>query len=134
MTNSSQGQGDLDDHEGLISKQENDLQTLRAEVGLLKSDLALRMELTSELNVQIQNLERKLHAAEEEARGAARKLNHTLEDEKGLREQVEDRNCSLLNTKYRIKALTADTNHVCPLLVVSAVRGEGDVNSAAANL
>lgn len=91
-------QGDLDDYKELITKQENDLQTLRVEVDLLKSDLALRMELTSELKVQIQNLERKRDAAEEEAYGAVQKLNNTLEDKKGLSDQVEDRNCRLLNT------------------------------------
>lgn len=101
-------QGDLDDYKELITKQENDLQTLRVEVDLLKSDLALRMELASELKVQIQNLERKLDAAEEEAHGAVQKLNNTLEDKKGLSDQVEDRNCRLLNTKYVIKALTVE--------------------------
>lgn len=101
-------QGDLDDYKELITKQENDLQTLRVEVDLLKSDLALRMELTSELKVQIQNLERKLDAAEEEAHGAVQKLNNTLEDKKGLSDQVEDRNCRLLNTKYVIKTLTVE--------------------------
>lgn len=64
------------------------------------------MELTSELKVQIQNLERKLHAAEEEAHGAAQKLTNTLEDKKGLSDQVGDRNCRLSNTKWVIKALT----------------------------
>lgn len=86
-------QGDLDGYKELITKQENDLQALCAEVDLLKSDLALRMELTSELQVRIQNLERKLHAAEEEAHGAAQGLRNTLEDKKSLSDQVEDRTC-----------------------------------------
>lgn len=80
----------------MAAKHENDLQTLRSEFDLLSSDLTLRMELTSELEVQVQNLEKKVHAAEEEAHGAAHKLNDTLEEKKGLADQV--RNCRMPNT------------------------------------
>lgn len=72
----------------MIIRQENELQSLHAEFDLLKSDLALRMELTSELKVQVQNLEKEVHAAEEEACGATHKMNIALEDKKGLADQV----------------------------------------------
>lgn len=89
----------------MIAKQENELQTLRAEFDLLKSDLALRMELTSELEVQVQDLEKKVHAAEEEAHGVAHKLNNALEDKKGLADQVEERNCRMPNTTEVMNAV-----------------------------
>ncbi len=82
----------------IITKQENELQTLRSEFGLLKSDLVLRMELTSELEVQVQNLEKKVHAAEEEARDAAHKLSIALVEKKGVADQVGGGNYRLLNT------------------------------------
>lgn len=44
--------------------------------------------MTSELEVQVQNLEKKVHAAEEEAHGAAHKMNIALEEKKGLADQV----------------------------------------------
>lgn len=68
---------------------ENKLQTLRAEFDLLSSDLALRKELTSELEVQVQNFEKKVHAAQEEAHSAAHKLHITLEEKKELSDQVK---------------------------------------------
>ena len=97
-TESSQIQDDLDHYKEIITKRENDLQTLRAEFDLLKSNLALRMELTSELEVQVQNLEKKVHAAEEEAHGATHKLNVALEEKKGFAHQVGGRNCRMLFT------------------------------------
>lgn len=71
---------------------------MQSEFDLLKSDLALRMELTSELEIQVQNLEKKVHAAEEEAHGAAHKLNVALEEKKGVADQVGGKNCRMLTT------------------------------------
>lgn len=85
-----------------ITKQENELQTLRSEFDLLNSELALRKELSSELEVQVQNLEKKVNAAEEEARGAAHKLNVSLEEKKGVADQVGGGHCRInknLNNK-----------------------------------
>lgn len=78
---------------------------MRAEFDLLRSDLALRMELTSELEVQVENLEKKVQAAEEKTRGATHKLNSALEDKKGLADQVEERSCRMLNTTLVIYAV-----------------------------
>lgn len=89
MTESFQLQDDLDHCKDTITKQENELQTLRSEFDLLSSDLALRKELASDLKVQVQNLERKVHAAEEEAQGAAHKLNVALKEKKDLVDQVD---------------------------------------------
>lgn len=97
MAESFQVQNDLNlDHTEMISKQE--LLTLRSEFDLLKSDLVLRKELTSELEVQVENLEKKVHAAEEEAQGAAHKLSIALEEKKVVADQVGGRNCRLPNT------------------------------------
>lgn len=84
-------QDGLDHYKAVIAKQENELQTLRSEFDLLKSDLTLRMELTSELEVQVQNLERKVHAAEEEAHGVSHKLNVALEEKKGTADRVGEK-------------------------------------------
>lgn len=81
----------------MILKQENELQTLRAEFDLLRSELALRMELSSELEAQVQTLEKKVHAAEEEACGAAHKLSNTLEEKKSLANQVEESNRGMMD-------------------------------------
>lgn len=88
-TESSQVQDDFNHFTEMITEQ--DLQTLRSEFDLLRSDLALRMELTSELQVQVQNLEEKVRAAEEEAQGAAHKLNIALEQKKVESDQVGGR-------------------------------------------
>lgn len=85
---SSQVEDDLNHYKEIITKHENELQTLRSEFDLLNSNLTLRIELTSELEVQVQNLEKKVHAAEEEAHGAAHKMNIALEEKKGLADQV----------------------------------------------
>lgn len=79
----------------MIVKQENELQTLRAEFDLLRSELALRMELSSELEAQVQTLEKKVHAAEE-ACGAAHKLSSALEEKKSLADQVEESDRSMI--------------------------------------
>lgn len=65
---------------------------------MLSSDLALRMELTSELEVQVQNLEDKVHAAEEEAQGSANKLKVALEENKVVSDRVGERHCRMPNT------------------------------------
>lgn len=74
----------------MVRKQQSKIQNLHVELELLNSDLALRKELTSDLEVQVQNLEEKLQAAEEEALGTAHKLN---KEKKELANQVENRNC-----------------------------------------
>lgn len=73
----------------MVAKQENELETLRAEFELLRSELDLRLELSSELEVQVQALEKKVHAAEDEAFGAARKLSNISEEKKSLADQVK---------------------------------------------
>lgn len=78
-------------------KQENELRTLRAEFDLLRSELALRMELSSELEAQVHTLEKKVHAAEEEACRAAHKLSNTLEEKKSLADQVEESDRSMMD-------------------------------------
>lgn len=80
-------------HDEMIPKQE--LQALRSEYELLSSNLALRMELTSELEVQVQNLESRVQAAEEEAQGAAHKLKIALEERNVNADQVGARNSKM---------------------------------------
>lgn len=82
FSESSQVQADT----AMITKQE--LQSLRSDFDSLSSDLALRMELTSELEVQVQNLEMKLKATEEQAQGAAHKLSIAVEEKKVAADQV----------------------------------------------
>lgn len=90
MTESSQLQDDLNHYKEMLTIKENELQTLTSEFDLLSSDRALRKEMTSELEVQVQNLEKKVHAAEEEAHSAAHKLNAALSEKKDLSDQVSD--------------------------------------------
>lgn len=97
-TESPQAQDDFHNFKETITKQEDELQTLRAEFDLLKSDLALRMDLTSELEVQVDNLEKKAQAAEEEAHGAAHKLKIALEEKKDVADQVGGGNYRMPNT------------------------------------
>lgn len=72
----------------MIRKQEDELEALRSEFNLLSSDLELRKELTFELEVQVQNLENKVHAAEEAAHSAASQLKTALDSEKSLSDEV----------------------------------------------
>lgn len=88
VTKSSQEQDDLNHYKEMLTKQENELQTLSSEFDLLKSDLALRMELNCELGVQVKDLEKKVLAAEEEAHGAVHKLGIALEEKKSVAHQV----------------------------------------------
>lgn len=81
----------LQHYHEILALKENQLQSLRSEFALLSSDLALREELTSELEIQVQGLEKKVCAAEEEAHGAALKLNVALEEKKELSDQVEEK-------------------------------------------
>lgn len=85
---SSQFEDDLNNYRNIITSQEIQLQQLRAEFDLLKTDLALRLELTSELKVEVQNWEEKFRRAEEEKLGAIHKLNVALENQTGLTDQV----------------------------------------------
>ena len=101
-TDSSQGHDDITLYKEMITKQENELQTLRSECDLLSSELTLRKELTSELEVQVQNLEKKFDAVGEEAHGAAHKLNAALKEKKYLAEQVGERNCTVTNITYMV--------------------------------
>lgn len=93
MTESFQSQDDLDHYKEKITNQEKEIQTLHAEVDLLSSDLAMRKELNSDLEIQVQNLEKKVHAAEEKAQTAAHKLKLALNERKDLSDQVEEINC-----------------------------------------
>lgn len=74
-----------------------ELQSLRSEFMLLESDLALRLELNSELQLQVQDLERKVQTAEEAAHTAAHKLSVALEEKKDAADQVSRRSRSLLH-------------------------------------
>lgn len=72
---------------------------LRSELDLLTSELQLRAELSSELKVQIHNLEMKVHAAEEQAQNAAKQLSIAQEEKKSLSNEVEGRNCFILSSE-----------------------------------
>lgn len=85
---SSQVEDDLSNYRNVITSQEIQLQQLRAELDLLRSDLTLRLELTSELKAEVQNWEKKFHRAEEEKLGAIHKLNMALENQTGVTDQV----------------------------------------------
>lgn len=87
-----QAQADPHSYVEVVAKQANELETLRAEFELLRSELDLRLELSSELEVQVRTLEKKLHAAEDEACGAARKLSTVSEEKKSLADQVKEPN------------------------------------------
>ncbi|XP_011607920.1 centromere protein F isoform X1 [Takifugu rubripes] len=78
----------LNNYKNIIISQENQLQQLYAEFDLLKSDLMLRMELTSELQAEVQNWEKKFQRAEEEKLVALHKLNITLENHKVVTDQL----------------------------------------------
>ena len=112
-TDSSQLQDDLSHYREMLSKQENELQTLRSEFDLLSSDLELRKELTSELQVQVQNLEKKAEAADEEARGAAQQLSVALGAKKSLAEEVGGRNGK--NCRHRFLFLNVFISILCAL-------------------
>lgn len=89
-----------------------ELQTLHAELDSLKTDLALRMELTSELEVQVENLEKKVHAAEEKEQASAYKMKMALEDKKGLADQVREDGCRMLPTNEFIDVvITSSLNY-----------------------
>lgn len=85
---SSQLQEDLEKCKIIITAQEKELQRLHAELELLKSDLALRIELTSELEVEVRNLEKKVHTVEQEKHSVVCKLNTALGETKGTADQV----------------------------------------------
>lgn len=88
MKTSSQVEDDLNSYRNKIASQELQLQQLHAEFDLLSSDLALRLELASELKAEVQNWESKFQRAEEEKRGAVHKLNMALENQTGVSDQV----------------------------------------------
>lgn len=81
----------LQDDRQDLSKREEEVRALLSEIDLLTSDLALRKELTSDLQAQVQNLEKKVDAAEEEARCAANKLNNVLKEKNSFSDQVHKR-------------------------------------------
>lgn len=87
-TESSLVNDELERYKEMIRKQEKELETLRSEFDLLSSDLELRKELTSELEVHVQNLEQKVHAAEEEAHSASCQLKIALDSKKNLSHEV----------------------------------------------
>lgn len=89
---SSQAQEDFSSHKEIILNQEKELETVRSECDLLNSELRLRKELTSDLEVQIQNLEKKVQASEEAALDAAHQLSTTVDATKSLSDKVEERN------------------------------------------
>lgn len=88
MQTSSQVEDDLNSYRNKVASQKMQLQQLHAEFDLLRSDLALRLELASELKAEVQNWENKFQRAEEEKRGAVHKLNVALENQTGVTEQV----------------------------------------------
>lgn len=90
-------QDDLHTYVEVVAKQANELETLRAEFELLRSELDLRLELSSELEVQVRALEKKALVAEDEACGATQKLSTVSEEKKSLADQVEESNRSMIN-------------------------------------
>lgn len=94
----SQVEDDLNSYRNKIASQELQLQQLHAEFDLLRSDLALRLELASELKAQVQNWESKFQRAEEEKRGAVHKLNMALENQTGVSGQVGKDLVTVYNT------------------------------------
>lgn len=88
----TQVQDDLNSYMEVVAKQANELETIRGEFELLRSELDLRLELSSELEVQVGTLEKKVLAAEDEACAAARKLSNASEENKRLADQVEESN------------------------------------------
>lgn len=85
-------QDDLNSYMDVVAKQANELETIRGEFELLRSELDLRLELSSELEVQVGTLEKKVLAAEDEACAAARKLSNASEENKRLADQVRESN------------------------------------------
>lgn len=85
-------QDDLNSYMEVVAKQANELETIRGEFELLRSELDLRLELSSELEVQVGTLEKKVLAAEDEACTAARKLSNASEENKRLADQVRESN------------------------------------------
>lgn len=98
MKTSSQVEDDLNSYRNKIASQELQLQQLHAEFDLLRSDLALRLELASELKAEVQNWESKFQRAEEEKRGAVHKLNMALENQTGVSDQVGKELVTVYNT------------------------------------
>lgn len=97
MKASSQVADDLNNYRNIIASQEIQLQQLRAEFDLLKSDLALRLELASELKAEVQTWEKKFQRAEEEKLGAIHKLNMALENQAGVTDQVGKKVTTICN-------------------------------------
>lgn len=87
---SSQVEDDISSYTNLITSQAHQLQQLQAESELLKSELALRSELTSELQAEVQRWEKKLQRAEGEKLSAIHKRDIALENQKGLTDQVKE--------------------------------------------
>lgn len=85
-------QQDFESLKETVSNQEKELETLRSECDLLSSELQLRKELTSDLEVQIHNLEQKAQASEEAALAATHQLSAALEAKKSLSDEVGGRN------------------------------------------
>lgn len=88
----TQVQDDLNRYMEVVAKQANELETIRGEFELLRSELDLRLELSSELEVQVGTLEKKVLAAEDEACAVARKLSNASEENKRLADQVRESN------------------------------------------
>lgn len=65
---------------------------------MLRSDLALRLELTSELKAEVHDWEKKFQRAEEEKLGAIHKLNMALENQTGVTDQVGKEVTTIFNT------------------------------------
>lgn len=81
-------QDDLNSYMEVVAKQANELETIRGEFELLRSELDLRLELSSELEAQVGTLEKKVLAAEDEACAAALKLSNSSAENKRLADQV----------------------------------------------
>lgn len=92
QTTVSTSQDDLNSYMEVVAKQANELETIRGEFELLRSELDLRLELSSELELQVGTLEKKVLAAEDEACAAARKLSNASEENKRLADQVRESN------------------------------------------
>lgn len=91
----TQVQDELNSYMEVVAKQANELGSLQGEFELLRTELDLRLELSSELEGQVGTLEKKVLAAEDEACAAARKLSNASEENARLAGQVEESNVQI---------------------------------------
>uniref|UniRef100_A0A3Q0RL32 Centromere protein F n=1 Tax=Amphilophus citrinellus TaxID=61819 RepID=A0A3Q0RL32_AMPCI len=95
-TESSPVKDELNRYKEMIRKQENELETLRSEFDLLSSDLELRKELTSELELKI---------ALDSKKSLSDELTHLSEDKETLTLQLQTAKCQLTDVMEMVEGL-----------------------------